>query len=242
MANTDNVRKYTGKDVDMLTTCATIALNALSEEAYLVSKRPAWAAPYFENLRLRIKSAFSTHLGVDNAKDLRESTQILLAQQAIALPKLSDFKVQINSDFTNPRRTEILTQLGFTAHLKAVQKKDQEALIELLHKFTLNMTPILKAEIIGAGTSQQLIDDIILIGETLADKNITQETFKSNRPVTSAIAVREFNEIYAATIAIAKISRNFFRTQPEKADKFNYSKIKKALNFIGPNPNPPINP
>ena len=61
---------------------------------------------------------------------MREATQLVLAIQQTALPKLAEFKIQIVVDFKNPRQKEILTQLGFTTHLKQAQRKDQEALIE----------------------------------------------------------------------------------------------------------------
>lgn len=50
---------YTGKDVDMLTTCATIVENAIANQEFLVSKRKNWANPFFADLKTRIDNAFS---------------------------------------------------------------------------------------------------------------------------------------------------------------------------------------
>ena len=160
MANSKELRIYTGKDVDMLTAASTIIENAIAEKDFLISKRATWADPFLGDIKTRINDAFSNYLGIDNARDMREATRVVLNLQSEILPKLAEFKVQIDIDFKNPRRTEILNQLGFNAHLKKAQKKDQEALIELLFKFSLNLTPPLNAEITANGTAQSLILDI----------------------------------------------------------------------------------
>lgn len=239
MANSKELRIYTGKDVDMLTAASTIVENAIAEKDFLISKRATWADPFFGDIKTRINNAFSNYLGIDNAREMREATRIVLNLQAEILPKLAEFKVQIDSDFKNPRRTEILNQLGFTAHLKNVQKKDQEALIELLFKFSLNLTPPLNAEITAKGIDQNLILAIKQSAQTLKDSNINQEAFKTNRPNISAAAVKEFNEIYEQVIAIAKIARKFFAENKTKADQFSYAKIIKALNVSSKPTQPP---
>jgi len=67
-------RKYTGKDVDMLTACATIIEQAIIHKTFLQSKRANWADPFFQNLQTTIDDAFKDHLGIDNAKQMREAT------------------------------------------------------------------------------------------------------------------------------------------------------------------------
>lgn len=241
MANSKELRIYTGKDVDMLTAASTIIENAIAEKDFLISKRATWADPFLGDIKTRINNAFFNYFGMDNAREMREATRVVLNLQAEILPKLAEFKVQIDSDFKNPRRTEILNQLGFTAHLKNVQKKDQEALIELLFKFSLNLTPPLNAEITANGTAQSLILDIKNSAQVLKDSNINQEAFKTNRPNISAAAVKELNEIYEQVIAIAKIARKFLSANKTKADQFSYAKIIKALN-APPRTNQPTPP
>ena len=50
---------------------------------------------------------------------------------------LSFFKTQIDNDFKSDSniREEILKTLGFSKHLKDVQKGNQEALLQLLYTF-----------------------------------------------------------------------------------------------------------
>jgi hypothetical protein len=134
-------------------------------------------------------------------------------------------------DFKNKkvRRDEILTNLGFTAHLKATQKSDQEALIQLLLTFKLNMTAALKTEITTAGTAAATISTIIGYAQVLKDSNITQETMKGSRKENSEKGVKEFNEIYSQVISIAKISANLFKTDKAVQEKFSYA---KTLNRI----------
>jgi len=232
-------RDYTGKDVDMLTACGTIIEQAIIHKTFLVSKRANWADPFFPNLKIRIANAFTNYLGIDNAKEMRDATQVVLGIQKNAMRDTAEFKVQIMEDFKNdkPRRAEILTRLGFTTHLKDAQNHDQEALVELLLKFKLNMSAALKTEITNAGTALTLITAIIGYADVLKTANITQETFKGGRKEITASAVKEFNEIYSAVISIAKISANFFKADKAKQDKFSYNKIRKNLNH--PKPVPP---
>jgi hypothetical protein len=231
-------RAFKGKDVDMLTACATIIEQAIIHKTFLISKRSIWADPYFPNLKLRISNAFPNYLGIDNAKEMRAATQVVIGIQKNALRDIALFKVQITEDFKNNkiRRDELLTLLGFTAHLKDAQNKDQEALIELLLKFKQNMTPAIQSEITSAGTALTLITTIIGYADVLKNSNITQETMKGSRKVISAAAVTEFNDIYNITISVAKISAKFFKDDAAMRDKFSYAKALSNMNQTKPVP------
>ena len=84
---------------------------------------------------------------MDAAKDLRLATITINEIQTNAINDLALVKVQISEDFKdNPiRRTEILNELGFNTFLKSAQRKDQEALINLLFQFKTNLSPTLRA-------------------------------------------------------------------------------------------------
>lgn len=239
-------RVYTGKDVEMLTSCNTIIEHAIEHKPYLITKRANWVDPFFPDIQARIDNAFSNFLGIDNAQQMRQATQVVTGIQANALPALSEFKIQVMEDFKNNkiRRDEILTNLGFTAHLKAAQKNDQEALIQLLLSFKLNMTPSLQTEITNAGTAAVTISTIISYAQVLKNSNITQETMKGSRKELSEKGVKEFNEIYNLVISIAKISANFFKTDKAVQEKFSYAKTLKNLNRPPKTdtPTPPVNP
>ena len=246
MATPEITRKYTGKDVEMLSACATIIEQATIHKTTLVSKRANWADPFLPNLQTRIDGAFANYLGIDNAKQMRAATQVILNLQETALELLAEFKVQIEEDFKTDtvRRDEVLTQLGFTAHHKNAQSRDQEALIQLLLQFNLNMTNDLKTEITAKGLALQTITDIITQADVLNNANITQETLKGGRKDITQEALTEFNGIYNEAISVARISAKFFKKDPAIKNKFSYSKTIKALNKPKPTkPDvPPIKP
>lgn len=227
-----NQRNYPGKDVEMLTTGSVIVESAIANQDKLVPRRNIWAAPYFDNFKKRIDDAFKNHLGIDSAKDLRQSTQVLLGIQKQALKDLAIIKIQVDEDFKRDpaRRTEIFKQLGFTNYLKDAQRKDQEALINLLYMFQKNL-PGLRAEIEAKGTDKASLDTIVGYADTLKNANISQETFKGGKKIITAEAVTEFNEIYDDLISICKIAAKFFMDEPNLKDQFTYSKVLKALNF-----------
>lgn len=232
-------RIYKGKDSEMLVTTSAIIDHAIANKIFLIGKRATWADPFLGDIKTRIDKAFSDFLGVDNAKEMREATQLVLKIEANALPLLAEFKVQINVDFKNPRRNEILTQLGFTQFLKAAQRKDQEALIELLFRFKTNMTPALQTEIATAGTDPATITAIIGFAQLLKDSDVSQEALKGGRKEISAAGVTEFNGIYDSVIGIAKISAKFLKDDKAKAAGFSYSKTLKALNAPPKTPKTP---
>jgi len=225
-------RNYNIKDVDMLVTASTIIESAITNKAFLQTKRTTWADPFFDDLKTKIDNAIQNHLGVDSAKDLRQSTQALTSIQKQAIKDLAEAKVQITEDFKSdkPRQTEILNQLGFTSYHKDAQKGDQEALINLLFQFKTNLTGSLKAEISTKGTPVILLDTIAGYADTLKNADVTQETFKGTRKTITATALKEFNEIYDQVISICKISNKFYKDEPHLQEQFSFNKVAGVLN------------
>ena len=226
-------RNYNAKDVEMLITAATINESAIHHKIFLQSKRANWADPFFDDFKTKIDETIETFLGIDSAKQLRDSTLVVLGIQKNAMKDLAEVKIQIEADFkSNPiLRTEILKNLGFTKYYKAVAKKDQEAIIDLLYQFKTNLTPALKATIITEGTAETLLDAVVGYAEVLKNANITQESFKGSTKEITAEAVSAFNEIYNKVINIAVISAKFFKDKPEIKDQFSFTKVKNKLNF-----------
>ena len=231
MANTV-IRKYNKKDVEMLTSAATIIENAIANKTFLQSKRSTWADPFFENLKTQIESTTDTFLGKDAAKQMRQATQIVLSIQAQALFDLAELKVQIDQDFKNTpnQKTEILTQLGYNSYLKVAQKGDQEGLVNFLFQFKTNLTQTLNDEIVSKGTAQATLDNIIGYANTLKTANISQETFKGTRKEITDEAITAFNLIYDQVISIAKIASNFYKTDKVKQQQFSFAKVAANLN------------
>lgn len=225
-------RKYSGKDVDMLITASTLIENALANKTLLQSKRSNWTDAFFDDLQTKITTALEEHLGVDSAKDLRQSTQTLVSIQKQALKDLAEVKVQIVEDFKKDKtkQAEILTQLGFTTYLKEAQKGDQEALVQLLYKFKTNLTAPLKAEIVEKGTAPGILDQTASYADTLKNADITQETFKGTRKEITTAGINAFNEIYEEVISIGKIASKFYKEEPVKKDLFSFAKINKTIN------------
>jgi hypothetical protein len=235
-------RNYNTKDVDMLITASTIIESAIINKEFLQTKRTTWADPFFDDLKTKIGTAIQDHLGVDSAKELRQSTQTLLSIQKQALKDLAEVKIQISEDFKadKTKQTEILNQLGFTAYHKDAQNGDQEALINLLFHFKTNLTNTLQDDITNAGTAPTLLDTITAYADTLKDADITQEGYKGQRKIITTAAVAEFNEIYDSVISICKIAANFYKDQPDLQDQFSFAKVSKTLNHTAkPTPQPP---
>jgi hypothetical protein len=225
-------RKYKNKDVEMLTTAATIIENAIANKELLQAKRANWADPFFEDIKAEIVATTNTYLGKDAAQQMRQATQVVLTIQSQALIDLAEFKVQIDQDFKeNPiKKNEILTQLGFNSYYKLVQKKDQEGLVNLLFQFKNNLSPALNTEIVSKGTAQATIDSINGYANTLNTANISQETYKETRKEITDEAITAFNLIYDKVISIAKIASNFYKTNKTKQQQFSFAKVAANIN------------
>lgn len=225
------LRKYSNKDVEMLTAIATIIENALANKTFLQSKRSTWVDPFFEDLKTKIEQTTDTFLGKDAAKEMREATQVVIQIQKQALSDLAEFKVQVEQDFkSNPvQKTEIITQLGFATYFKTANTGSQEALVNLLFQFKSNLSAALNTEIVDKGTAQATIDAIVGYAEALKNANISQETFKGTRKEITDEAINAFNEIYDQVISIAKIASNFYKTDKSKQQLFSFSKVISNL-------------
>jgi hypothetical protein len=226
----EKTRVYSGADVDMLTACLTLVKQAIEVKSFLVSKRANWADPFLPDLQKRIEDAFNHFLGVDSAQALREATRIVKSIHQKAMEDLTDLKLQIMEDFKEDKahRKEILTQLGFQSGWKQAQRGSQQALIEILLTFNKGMTPEMEAKIAKAGTSPNLISSLKEYGQALTTSNVNQEMLKKSRQGISANMVKEFNDIYKATITVSKLSARFFKDDPANKARFSYAQIIKA--------------
>jgi hypothetical protein len=160
------------------------------------------------------------------------ASQVVYGIQATTLTNLSELKVQIDQDYKSVpvQKTEILTQLGYTTYYKKSQNNDQEALVNQLFQYKQNLTPALKSELMAKGTAESTLDTLTANAQTLKQANINQETFKGTRKEITNEAITAFNAIYDQIISIAKITQNFYKTDPIKKEQFSFAKVTANLN------------
>lgn len=230
-----NNRNYRYSDVVMCLASQTIAGNFESHLSELSAKRTNWTAEYATDLKVRIKGIIKKHLGIDPKKELRAASSILSELMEPAKRELSFFKAGIDSDFKSDpkKRNEYLKTLGFTKNLEAVQKDDQEALIELLFAFGKNMTDPLRNKFISKGTTPESIDLIIGYAEEIDDANVDQERLKKTTKKITKEAIIVFNGLYDEMIGICMLAANFYNYDPLKKEQFTFSKIVDAMNSSG---------
>jgi len=223
-------RAYATKDVEMLIAIDIIVDAAIANKDFLQTKRSTWEDPYFEDIKEQIDTVVQTRLGVDNASQLRESTQAVNAIHVNAYKDLAEIKVQIAVDFADQsvRKTEILNKLGFISHFTAAAK-NQEALINLLFQYKTSLTTELKAEIVAKGTAEETLEKAITHADALREANVTQEGNKGRRKAVTAEDIAAFNEVYTKVIGIAKIASNFYKGNPAMQEQFSFGKITRGL-------------
>jgi hypothetical protein len=223
-----NLRNYRVKDVDMLVAASTILESAIANKDELQKKRATWKGSFFDDMKAKVDMALQVYLGVDSAKQLRQFTLTMNELTKDVLKNLAEFKVQVMEDFKEEvlRRDELIKQLGFATNLSKAQHGDQEALIELLYQFKLNIAPV-QAEIIGKGTSPDLIDTMINYADKIKTADVSQEFSKGTRKEITAEAINEFNDIYKSIISIAKIAAVIFKDAGPIKEQFSFSKVSK---------------
>lgn len=224
-------RNYNCKDVDMLVTSRTIAETFRSNISALSAVRSGWTPQYAEELNNRIKSIMEKFLGIDSKKNLRDSSRALSEIQMPARRDVAFFKTQIDADFRDKPQTrdEFLKNLGFAKYLKDVQTGSQEALIQLLNAFRINMNDSIRKQITEKGLNNALIDNIIGYTSSFENANVIQESFKSSSKEVTQEVRNSFNSIYDEIISICKIATAYYRYEPLKAEQFTFQKVLKNL-------------
>lgn len=222
-------RKYHGKDVDMVIAAYTIIEAAIRNKTFLQSKRSNWQDPYFDLIREEIDEVTRTCLGADNAGVLRSATQAITRLQKNATTLLAEVKVQIAEDFKNDkaRRDEILNLLGFKGYYANAQRGNQEALVQLLFRFKVNLSSDLMNEIVAKGTDADVLIRIMEYAETSQQAEITQEASKGNRKVLTGANIEALNNVYEKVVSICKIASKFFKEQPNVKSQFSFEKVMK---------------
>lgn len=228
-------RIYSASDVGMLTAILTIVESAIAAEEFLVSKRPLWKAPFFQNIRTRIENAFAEILGISNVNELRRLTLIVTGLQKSLLSNLADFRVQLKADYAdNPvRLEELLNLMGFKnagVTLKGY-KNNQESLAQLLQRIKAGITPEVKTELIEKGMSPQTIENILANADTYIEANIRQEGFKSEKKTLTDTNKQELNALYTIVIGIGKIARSFYKSQPTEQAKFTFKTVLRNQGY-----------
>ena len=225
-------RNYNYKDVDMLLASKTIIESFKANLEELSLARTNWTVEYGNKLSAKIDDAIENYLGVDSKQELRDATNTLTAIQTPALHNVSFLKTQLEIDFNDDKKKlkEILKHLGFNTYLKAAQKKDQEALIQLLYSIKKNLSGKLKEEITLKGTNPALLEKITSYADELKKANISQETLKETTKSISDDAKNAFNEIYDEVIGICKIASVYYQYDNLKKELFIFSKAIKNMN------------
>jgi hypothetical protein len=211
----------------MLLASKTIAESFRANISELSAIRSTWTEQYALDLIARIDAAIANTLGTDSRKDLRGATAALFSIQIPAKRDLAFIKLTIAEEFKqNPaRRDEILNTLGFSLFLSKGAKANQEELVQLLVTFSTNMTGTLRQELVSAGVSGTMIDNILGYAVTYRQANAMQESLKiTSKDITDEVK-NTFNQIYHEIIGICKSGSKYYVFEPLKRERFNFAKI-----------------
>lgn len=224
-------RRYHCSDGELITVSKTILNHAVENKETIITKKPAWKDPYFQNLQTGLDTVDEKYLGVDSAKSLRGATAALHAVIKPAVGDLTDFNTNLNVDYKkdSARKNEILNNLGFNKYYKKAVHNNQEELSSLLKQFKKNLTVELEAEIIEKGMNPDLITSIKGYADSFEASNVSQETAKGSRPELTAEGINACNGIYDEIAGVCEVGQNTFKKDKLKKDLFSFAKTLAAL-------------
>lgn len=110
-----------------------------------------------------------------------------------------------------------------------VQKGNQEALIQLLNAFRLNMNEAVRKQITEKGLDNALIDNLIGYATSFEKANIIQESYKSSTKEITQEVRNSFNAIYDEIIGICRKASSYYHYEPLKAEQFQFQKVLRNL-------------
>lgn len=224
-------RIYTGKDVEMLTASQIAAENFSNHLNELSELRTDWTEEYATGLKTRIGNSLENLIGTDSKKSLRAATISVHEIIVPAKKKISFLKTQIDEDFRSipEKRDTILKDLGFTKHLRNVQKGNQEAVVQFLYTFKTNLTPELRTDLLTKGISPGLLDSLTEYAMVVNQANVAQETNKGATKEVTSEMISAYNAIYTEVVGMCKKVANYYNDDPVKKQLFVYSKILSNL-------------
>jgi hypothetical protein len=226
-------RNYKTTDMEMLMIAATIVENAISNKAYLQTKKSAWAGSLFNDLKTKVDTACHDHFSADNGGDLQQAVGLFRDIHKKALKDLFIFKMQLTEDLKDDEQKleQILTLLGFTAYYADAHDRDKKALVDLLARFRANASPELRNELMKKGISRNLISGLIEYDKAFKKAGIRPGNYKGIDKGVPVKAIKKLNEIHSSVIHLCKTAITFYKGDEQAREKFNFKAVAKWLNI-----------
>jgi hypothetical protein len=145
------------------------------------------------------------------------------------LPQGMESQLEVDFEDVPDKLQEIEKKLGFTRHYSNARYEKQEAMVQLLSAFKINMKPELRQQIEDARMDGEIIDGLIAVRDVFNDLNVRQEALKGSSPKDTALNADELNAIYKQVIGICKIAPRLLRDVPSASEDFSFYKILSRL-------------
>ncbi len=220
-------RNYNYKDLHMLLACKSVVKSFSSNINELSVVKPEWTSDFIQNLGWRVDSAIEKSIDSNDDQQIQETYSTLCDMCVPVIRDVSYFKQVVEGDFKKDvkKKKKILKDLGFTDYLNNAQKRDQEALINLLKSMEQNFDSKLRTEFENNGVDSRLIDKVEQYTTDFKGIQLPKHIFKNIVKNPKELHIKEFNEIYDIFNEICKVASNYYRFESEKQDMFMFKKI-----------------
>lgn len=216
---------YNYSHLVMLLTCQVILKNLLPVIQLFSERRLTITLQYIEDLNKRILEALST-VSQDKFFDQRNAT----ANTEIITDRASKNLKALNTDLKDcfrknkPRLETLLQILGFNQWFTPASKGIQTALTSQLLIIKENITPLCQ-ELIAAGISEQLINNLVADAIPLNEANAIQESIKDARPKLTEAQQIELNDIYDEVMTVCNLGKSIYEKDAIMKKQFTFGTV-----------------
>jgi hypothetical protein len=184
-----------------------------------------YTSEYGSLLKKRIEAGINL-VAVDIRSTQRNATRTVVEIVDDARGKLVSFFTSLTNAYRNDKTmlATLKRTLGYDAFMKKMQNYNQEAAIQFVNAFTVNILQY-RDDIIAKGIPAIRMDEISGFGKELLDANVAQESEKEKSIQLTAEQQTEFNAIYTEVIAICKEGQNIFKSDAAMRSRFVFDTI-----------------
>lgn len=208
-------RNYRVTDAEMLQTSGVFNTLFQQDSAEFIGFDADFDAPFAENWTTAISSAEEA------------SQDVMLIDQLAGLTKTVDDNMEEARNFYQklkyyiekayPGNKPVQNEFGFNDYESARRSTPKFInFLTMLHAAGVKYT----TELIAAGVTQEVIDQIITLRDALKDADQVQEVFKKNRPLETQTRVEKLNECWKFSKKVCKAGKIIFASDAAKYNQY----------------------
>lgn len=159
--------------------------------------------------------------------EMAEHTQLVLDAMAECNNSYKTISYFVRKAFKD--NTAIQNQFGFNDIQKV---RDSQIKMVMFMEEHANTADSYQTNLVSAGCSQELINELMSKAERLKNANIAQERFKKKRSVITQQRTQNLNELYLLVKPLSQVAQIIFSDDAARMAKYTLPKPKSSQNTV----------